>query len=147
MGGNKALLRMRPGGPTLIETVVARLAEAGLGTALVVTNTPEEYSFLGLPMVPDEVPGAGPLGGILTALVHAATDRVFVVGCDMPLLSPLLIRYIVSLPAGADVIIPSWAGKDGRPQLETLHALYSRRCIDPIQKRIAAGRLKAADLL
>ena len=29
MGQNKALLRLTPNGPTLIESVVARLAEAG----------------------------------------------------------------------------------------------------------------------
>lgn len=147
MGGNKALLRVRPGGPTLIETVAARLAEAGLGPSLVVTNTPEEYTFLSLPMVSDEVPGAGPLGGILAGLAHSSTERVFVAGCDMPLLSPPLIRYMVSLPDDAGVIIPSWTSKDGRQQVETLHALYSRRCIEPIRRRIAAGRLKAADLL
>src|SRR5947209_17482506 len=97
-GANKALWRVQPGSPTLIETVADRLAEAGLGPALVITNTPEEYGFLGLPMVPDEVPGAGPLGGILTGLVHSPVDRIFVVGCDMPFLSPPLIGHMLSLP-------------------------------------------------
>src|SRR5205814_447315 len=94
MGADKALLRARAGGPALIEVVVGRLREAGLGSVLVVTNSPEEYAFLGLPAVADEVPGAGPLGGILTGLVYSPFERVFVVGCDMPLLRPALIKYL-----------------------------------------------------
>jgi molybdenum cofactor guanylyltransferase len=147
MGANKALLRGRLGGPTLIEVVAGRLREAGLGPALVVTNAPGEYGFLGLEMVPDEVPGAGPLGGILTGLVHSPLERVFMVGCDMPLLSPGLIKYMVSLRDQVDVIIPAWTDSAGREQLETLHAVYSRGCIEPVRRRIGEGRFKVADLL
>ncbi|MDQ3930654.1 MAG: NTP transferase domain-containing protein, partial [Chloroflexota bacterium] len=46
MGTNKALLRSRPGGPTMVETVVARLGEAGLAPHLLVTNTPGSFAFL-----------------------------------------------------------------------------------------------------
>src|SRR6266511_914784 len=71
MGTNKALLRIEPGGPTLIELVVARLIEAGIPPTLLVTSPatlmPDEYAFLGLPTAPDDIPGAGALGGILTA--------------------------------------------------------------------------------
>ena len=147
MGTDKALLRARPGGPALIEIVAARLWEAGLGSVLVVTNTPEQYGFLGLPVVADEVPGTGPLGGILAGLVHSGSERVFAVGCDMPLLSPALVEYMVSLPDDAGVIIPSWTDETGQPQLETLHAVYSRRCIEPIRRRIEMRRLKVANLL
>jgi molybdopterin-guanine dinucleotide biosynthesis protein A len=31
--------------------------------------------------------------------------------------------------------------------VETLHAIYSRRCIEPIQRRVEAGKLKLMDLL
>src|SRR5262249_42051560 len=71
----------------------------------------------------------------------------FVVGCDMPLLNPSLIRYIARLPDTADVLIPRWTDEAGKEQLETLHAVYSRRCIEPIRKRIQEGKLKVADLL
>ena len=67
MGANKALMRLDEGGPTVIEMVVARLGEAGLHDPLLVTNSPEEYLFLGLESVRDDIEGAGALGGILTA--------------------------------------------------------------------------------
>jgi molybdenum cofactor guanylyltransferase len=147
MGSNKALLRPAPGGPTLVETVAARIAEAGLSSPLLVINTPEELAFLGLPMAPDEVTSAGPLGGILTALMRSGHARVLVVACDMPLLNPALLAYMASLPDTHDALVPRWTDPGGVQRFETLHAVYSRRCIEPIRKRIEAGRLKAASLL
>src|SRR5204863_3276891 len=85
--------------------------------------------------------------GILTALVHSPHERVFVVGCDMPLLNPSLVRYMAQVPDTADVLIPRWTDEAGLEQLETLHAIYTRRCIEPIRKKIQEGKLKAADLL
>lgn len=148
MGMDKAWLRFRPGGPTLIEGVVERLTEAGLGSdLLVVTNSPQEYGFLGLRLVSDDIPGVGPLGGILTALAHSTRKRVLVVACDMPALNPALLRYMAHMPDSADVLIPRWFNADGQERLETLHAVYSRRCIEPIRKRIEADSLKVRGLL
>ena len=52
MGRNKALLRLTPDGPTLIEQVIA--AVAPFGPIVLVTNTPAPYAFLNLPMVRPE---------------------------------------------------------------------------------------------
>ena len=64
MGGTpKALMSL--GGHRIIERVLAALAPA-VDDVLVVTNTPELYAFLGLPMVADVLPEHGSLGGIYT---------------------------------------------------------------------------------
>src|SRR5436853_3965715 len=137
MGANKALLRLQSSKPMLIESVVGRLEEAGLTDGLLlVANSPDDYSFLGLSVVPDEIPGKGPLGGILTALLHSPFERVLVVACDMPYLNPALLAYMAHLPDTADVLIPRWTSANGQTRLETLHAVYSRRCIPSIRKRI-----------
>jgi len=60
----------------------------------------------------------------------------------MPSLNPALLRYMAGLPGKADAIVPRWIDKAGHPQLETLHAVYSRRCIAPIRQRITAGNLQ-----
>jgi molybdopterin-guanine dinucleotide biosynthesis protein A len=146
MGTNKALLRAHPTGLTLVEMVVERLTDAHLPPAMLVTNSPSDFSFLGIPMLPDDIPGGGSLGGILTALNHAPTERVFVAACDMPSLNPALIRYMAALPAEHDALIPRWTDAQGGRHLETLHAIYSRRCIAPIAQRVRAGKLKVADL-
>jgi molybdenum cofactor guanylyltransferase len=147
MGTNKALLRANPDSPTLIENVVARLGEAGLTPDLLVTNTPATFAFLHLPMRADDILGAGPLGGIYTALHHLEYERALVVGCDMPLLNPGLLRYMAGLPADADALVPRWTDARGNWRVETLHAIYSRRCVGPIRGRIEAGRLKVGALL
>ena len=135
MGTNKALLRLQPNSPSIIEIVVTRLTEAGLGTPLLVTNTPQEYAFLGVESVPDDIEGASTLGGILTALNHAQTSRVLVVGCDMPWLNAHLLRYMVSLPGHYDALVPRWSDR-GQARVEPLHAIYSQSCIATIQQQI-----------
>ncbi len=147
MGTDKALLQAWPGGPAVIEMVAARLVEAGLPPPLLVTNAPHRHAFLGLRMVADDLPGAGPLGGVFTALNHSPFRRVLVVACDMPLLNPDLVRYMASLPDDADAVVPRHSGESGRQRPEPLHAIYSHRCIEPIRRRLERGSLSIVGLL
>jgi molybdopterin-guanine dinucleotide biosynthesis protein A len=126
MGGhNKALFRV--GGTRIIERVVGVMARV-FARVLVVTNTPDEFAFLGLPMVPDIRPGAGSLGGLYTGLHHCPTEYGFLVACDMPFLQEGIIRYLTGLIDGHDVVVPRVGA-----HLEPLHAVYSRRCIPYIE--------------
>jgi molybdopterin-guanine dinucleotide biosynthesis protein A len=135
MGGEpKALLEL--GGKRIVERVVDVLA-AVLDELLVVTNTPERYEFLGLPMVPDRYPDGGALGGIFTGLDAADGDAAFNVACDMPFLHPDVVRLVLARAGEADVVIPRVDG-----QYETMHALYAKACLAPMQTRLRAGQLK-----
>ncbi len=117
---------------------VVRAAVEGLGDELIlVTNKPEQYAHLGLPMFGDLYPETGPLGGIYTALHAAAHPHVLVVACDMPWLNRPLLEHMVGLRETADVIVPRW---DKFP--EPLHAVYSKACLEPIQEKLEAGMLK-----
>jgi molybdenum cofactor guanylyltransferase len=134
MGGNpKALIEL--GGRSIVERVVAALTPA-VDDVLVVTNTPELYAFLGLPMVADVYPDHGSLGGIYSGL-RAAGEIAFTVACDMPFLHPEVVRLVVERAGEGDVVIPR-VGE----QLETMHAAYSQTCLPPIEARLRAGRLK-----
>jgi molybdopterin-guanine dinucleotide biosynthesis protein A len=147
MGQNKALLRPVPGGMSLIEMVVARLAEAGFVTPILITNNPDEYAFLGLESVPDMMRGLGPIGGVLTALRHSSSDRVLVVACDMPFLNPALLRYMRSVPGEYDALAPVWNDAEGIARFEPLHTIYSKSGAPVIEQRIAQGKLRMGDLL
>ena len=134
MGGNpKALIEL--GGRSIVERVVAALTPA-VDDVLVVTNTPELYAFLGLPMVADVYPDHGSLGGIYSGL-RAAGEIAFTVACDMPFLHPEVVRLVVERAGEGDVVIPR-VGE----QLEPMHAAYSQTCLPPIEARLRAGRLK-----
>lgn len=135
MGGQpKALLEL--GGRPIIERVV-QAVQGEVDDLLIVTNTPERYAFLGLPMVPDAFPGGGALGGICTGVRAAPGEAAFTVACDMPFLHPGVVRLVVARAARGDVVVPR-AGD----QLHTLHAVYRRTCLPAMEEQLRAGRLK-----
>jgi molybdopterin-guanine dinucleotide biosynthesis protein A len=133
-GAPKALIPFeeRP----LIQHIVERVRSV-LPDCLVVTNSPEEYGFLGLPMVGDVFPEGGSLGGIYSGLVAAPGDAALCVACDMPFLSVDLLRYLAGRAGEADVVVPEAAG-----ELQTLHAVYGKTCLPAMERRLRAGRLK-----
>jgi molybdopterin-guanine dinucleotide biosynthesis protein A len=135
MGGEpKALLEV--GGRRIIERVIAALAPV-LDDLLIVTNSPERYAFLALPMVRDAYPDRGSLGGIFSGLQASRGDAAFTVACDMPFLHPDAVRLVVERTQEADVVIPRIGD-----QLETMHAVYAKACLPSIEERLLAGRLK-----
>ena len=135
MGGQpKALMEL--GGRRIIDRVVEVMA-AVTEDLLVVTNTPELYASLGIPMVPDVFPDGGSLGGIYSGLRAAAGGAAFTVACDMPFLMPAVAKLVIARAEEADVVIPR-AGA----QLEPLHACYAKSCRGPMESRLGTGRLK-----
>lgn len=137
MGEDKALKPFR--GRPLILRVVERLAPIA-DEILVTTNDLERYAFLGLRLVPDLVPGCGPLGGLHAGLTAASHPLVAVVACDMPFASAPLLEACARLlvEERADVVIPRSASG-----LEPLHAVYRREtCLPAIQAALQAGEFK-----
>jgi molybdopterin-guanine dinucleotide biosynthesis protein A len=127
-GKNKALVKVN--GIPLIERV-SRVMKSIFQEVILITNTPDEYSFLKLPMYEDLIKGLGPLGGLFTGLTRMANDTGFFVGCDMPSLNSGLIRHIVEIRDDCDVIVPRISG-----MMEPLHALYSKGCLPAIRELI-----------
>jgi molybdenum cofactor guanylyltransferase len=130
-GENKALVAVE--GVPLIERV-ANVLGSVFHRVVLVTNSPDEYSHLRLPMFEDLVKGLGPVGGILTGLSVITEEAGFMVACDMPFLNPALIRYMSLIRGDFHVVVPRIQGN-----LETLHALYNRKCLPSIWKFIHSG--------
>ncbi len=107
MGTPKALLPWRDG--NLLGHAVRRLAGAGLAP---LCAGPQGWAD-GLPcdVIADDLPDAGPLGGIGAAL---ARGGCFVLAVDTPLLTPDEIRRLVLAGDGRpEVLLPV---VEGRPQ-------------------------------
>jgi molybdopterin-guanine dinucleotide biosynthesis protein A len=135
MGGEpKALLEL--GGRRIVERVLD-VVRAVTERVLVVTNTPDLYAFLGVPMVPDVFPEGGSLGGLYSGLRAAPGEAAFTVACDMPFLSAEVARLVIGRAAEADVVAPRIG-----EQWETLHACYGKACLGPMERCLRAGRLK-----
>jgi molybdopterin-guanine dinucleotide biosynthesis protein A len=135
MGRNKALLPV--GGVPIVERVLGCVRDLS-DDVMLIANQPEDYSHHGLPIHPDVLPGRGPLGGLYTALVHASGEHTVVVSCDQPFLNADFLRYLLSLRAGYDVVVP--LDRTGYPQ--SMYAVYGKACVGPIRARLDADRLK-----
>jgi molybdopterin-guanine dinucleotide biosynthesis protein A len=134
MGQNKALMSL--GGKRLVDRVMD-VMRAVFDTLLMVTNTPEVYADLGVPMVPDVWSDKGSLGGIYSALCHVTTPYCLVVACDMPFLQADVLRYLIRQTSDYDVVVPNV-----QQELQTLHAIYSQACRAPIERCLTANRLR-----
>jgi molybdopterin-guanine dinucleotide biosynthesis protein A len=134
MGGvNKALLTL--GGRPIIERVLSVLTPI-FPEVILITNTPHDFHYLGLPMFKDLIPGSGSLGGLYTGLSLCAGSHGFLVACDMPFLKEPIVRRLIGLVGDHDVVIPRI-----RDRLEPLHAVYSKRCLPHIEELIRSGNL------
>jgi len=135
MGGDpKALMEL--GGRPIVARVLDIVRQV-TERVLLVTNTPDLYAFLGLPMVPDVFPEGGSLGGIYSGLRAAPGDAAFTVACDMPFLSEPVARLVLARAGEADVVAPRIG-----EQWETLHACYGKACLAPMERRLREGRLR-----
>jgi molybdopterin-guanine dinucleotide biosynthesis protein A len=134
MGTDKSFVRVL--GRPMIERVLAAVDGLGAETHII-TNRPDDYAYLGLPLHTDVLPDKGSLGGLYSALTYAAHDTVLVVACDMPFLARPLLGHLLALAPGHDVVVPRVAG-----ECEPLHAVYGKACLAPIRARLDAGRFK-----
>jgi len=138
-GSNKALA------PWFTGYVIDAVVQAAMGACqevIIIANEPEPYSYSGLPIFPDILPGLGPLAGLQSAFRHAKAERIFLLGCDMPLLNSELLNLMWEIPTWAPVVIP------GTPRgLEPLHAIYHKSLLPIVDHRINSGNLSLQSLL
>jgi molybdopterin-guanine dinucleotide biosynthesis protein A len=138
MKADKAFVKI--GGKHLIERVL-RVVTPLFSEVLINSNHPESYTKWNFPVIADIFPGKGALGGIYTGLVHAKTEYVFCVACDMPSLNQDLIRFMQQRINGSDALIPQTP--DG---IHPLHAVYSKRCCRVIAQCLQKDRLKISNI-
>lgn len=124
--------------------IIDRLVDAFLGALgslpLLIANDPDAQHWRSdLRVLADIQPGAGALGGLLTA-VAAGPEPVVCVAWDMPFVPAALIRRLASGLVDADAVLPSSGGRRG---VEPMCAGYGPACQPAIASAIAAGDLRA----
>ena len=137
-GSNKALALHQ--GVPLIQAIARKLSGLFPET-LLITNTPEDYTFLGWPMAQDQHRECGPLAGIHAALRGVSQPRIFVCGCDMPLVDPALVRFLCELPGNHEVALP-WLPEGPEP----LYAVYSKTALPFIEENLAKNQCRIGTL-
>ena len=137
MGESKAAMIFA--GEPLLRRVVRRIS-GGVDDTLVIG--PDELKALvpGVQVIPDVVPGIGPLGGLYTALRSTTAARLFLVACDMPFVQPRLIRAMLAASianrAAEAVILGT---QSDRSRLQPLHAVYTSACLPVVERALVSA--------
>ena len=108
----------------------------------IVTNQPEYYLYLGIPLFGDVYDVRGPMTGIFTALLTSSNKWVFITACDMPFIKGELIKYMASKRDNYDAVVPKLENR-----VEPLFAFYSQRLISPMEKSLLTGKTGIQDFL
>jgi len=134
------------GNTSLLERVVFNLSLFDSDIIIVVAtkralSRPIDYPKLRV--VADIYPGKGALGGVYTGLVASESLYNLVVASDMPFLNQALLRYMVQLADGFDLVLPRLSNN----MVEPLHAVYSRNCLATIKNLLNQGKMRFTELL
>jgi molybdopterin-guanine dinucleotide biosynthesis protein A len=142
LGRNKALEMI--GEQCLCQRVIEKLSAISDEVIVVLSSSGQisDEALIGVKTVYDSYPASGALVGLYSGLRESDSPYQIVVGCDMPFLNLDLLRHLISLSPGFDVVIPRL-----RDKLEPLHAVYSKDCISPIESRLNAGNLKISGFI
>jgi len=134
MGRPKHLIET--GGSTMVERVVSTLAPLVDGLVLLGNGElPDPVAHL--PRLADADGCHGPLAGILAALRHTPRACWIVAACDMPLVEPAAIDWLLSeRRSSASMVLPHI---DGR--IEPLLALYEPAALALLEAAADAGEL------
>ena len=142
-GGDKA--RIRIGGKTILERVLARLTSQCARVILNANGDPARFSDAGLPVVADSVPDfPGPLAGILAGLDWAAAhapdvgDMVSVPG-DCPFLPDDLVERLAAARQAAGA--PLACARSGEWRHPTV-AIWRVALRDDLRKAVAEEGLR-----
>jgi molybdenum cofactor guanylyltransferase len=118
-------------------------------TSTYIVAPPNRYEFASVPVIEDRWPGEGPLGGIITALLHASerepnTTWNLILSCDMPFLTPEFLTYLRNFAQAshARAIVPESA--QGR---EPLCACWHTSSAAQLQSAFESGMRRVNDAL
>lgn len=139
VGQNKALLELA--GKKIIEIIYGKIRNS-FCEILVISNTPQDYEFLGLKTYKDIFPGLGPLAGIHSGLLNSSTERNFIISCDLPLISTEAVEYIRDYKSDKAAVIYKMGD-----YLQFLCGIYTKKCLTSIEDALISKSLKLRDFV
>ncbi len=139
MDADKSMLPIK--GKPMVEHICEQLCGT-FGQILVSTNEAEKLAFLGFEVIPDKIPGQGPLMGIASALEASANELNFVTACDIPHIDLTYVRRMLAEAEEADIVIPTTGDK----RYEPLFAVYRKSALKAINEVLSSGGRKISDV-
>ncbi|MBT8351390.1 MAG: molybdenum cofactor guanylyltransferase [Deltaproteobacteria bacterium] len=104
---------------------------------ILVTNDPHKFLEWDIKIVADLFAVRSSITGIHAGLFYTLNPHAFFAACDTPFLKKELVETIISsIEQGIDVVVPqTQAG------FEPLCAVYSKKCLKPIEEQILQNQL------
>ncbi len=147
MGTDKALVEV--GGIPMLAIGLRALVGGGASRVLVVggdaqayrTALPDVADVANVIAVPDDHPGDGPLGGVITALRQVPEvqkeSMMVVLACDLPGVCASSVAAIVAAMKSNPTAQACVASQRGR--MEPLHAVWRRSVLGRVEEAFASG--------
>ncbi len=138
LGRDKALETVD--GQSLLQRVVTQLSSFSDEVIIVTAkgkSLPQFFDNPSFKIVADAYPGRGALVGLASGLAASKARYNLAVACDMPFLNPALLRYMLGLAAGFDLVLPRL-----NDMVEPLHAVYARSCLAPLERLLEEEHMK-----
>jgi len=126
MDGNKSLLKI--GELTIIERV-RDLMKSIFDKVILITNDPADYKFLNIPIFEDIFKHKGPLAGIHSGLTHSSSEKNFIISCDLPFITPEMIKYLVDFKTEKLITVVKADG-----YIQQLVSKYAKECVYEAEK-------------
>ncbi len=143
MGLDKALLPIPIGGRPAIQRIVLAACRVADPLDVVVVGKPGLYEGLGLAVVPDILPGQGPLVGLYSGLRQSEQEWNLVIGCEFPLVRAAVLIHLRNLAyRDYDAVVPVPQPGYAQP----LCAVYHQRVAAVAEAVLAKGSKRLADL-
>ena len=137
MGEEKGLIQYHE--KTQAEHLVSLLEEIGLEVFLSVREVQKEnYSFLNSPFITDQIQGAGPLGGIASAMRSFPQTAFMVVACDLPNLQKEQLEFLLKNRNAKAFATCYESPLDGGP--EPLCSIYEPKSFSALMKVWVNGK-------
>lgn len=130
MGEDKASLMLR--GQTLLERQVGKMRDLGVRDIMLSGGGLPQLP--GTRVIPDELPGQGPLGGLRTCLRAARNPVCLVLSVDVPLVPRGVLERMCRTHRGGATVLRRWE------KAEPLIGVYDRSTAGPAGELLAAGR-------
>jgi molybdopterin-guanine dinucleotide biosynthesis protein A len=139
MGADKGMLEV--GSKKIVERIIEAMKPV-VGEIIIISNG-ENYDYLGYSVHKDIIKECGPMGGIHCALFHSKTDKILVIGCDMPFISEKILAALVKGADHSEITIPEHNGGE----VEPLCAVYSKSAFSKFGELLKNGNWKMKDAL
>jgi molybdopterin-guanine dinucleotide biosynthesis protein A len=137
MGEEKGLIQYHE--KTQAEHLVSLLEGIGLEVFLSVREEQKEnYSFLNRPFIADQIQGAGPLGGITSAMRTFTQTAFLVVACDLPNLQKEQLEFLLKKRNPKAFATCYESPLDGGP--EPLCSIYEPKSFSALMKVWVNGK-------